>query len=623
MGPEAWFTVGTITLVILALISNRISVDVAMIGGLTLLMVGDFFFGYLRDQYVFSDFSRAISGFAHPALLMIASLFVVAAGLQETGGMEAVAQKLLGRPRSVAMAQVRLMAPVALMSGFMNNTPIVAMYLPIVNNWARKLRLSPSKLFMPLSFGAILGGKLTLIGSASNIVVMGLYLSYWRVPANTSWIEQLGVREMSETMQFWGIAAIGIPCTVAGLVLIVIASKWLLPERRPADAIGIDARRYQVEMLVKDDSPIVGKSIEEAGLRHLPGLYLVQIERDGTVLPAVSPDEKLKANDRLAFVGILESVVDLRKIRGLDPATDQVLKVAAAQPLRTLVEAVVSRNSPLVGQTVRTSRFRTIYNAAIIAVYRDGQSIHSKIGDITLQPGDTLLLDTHTGFVSAYRNSTDFYLVSTVEGSRPIRYERAWLSLAILGALVFMLTVVPIQPVAAAMLCAMAMVVTRCVSGTVARGAVNWQVLIVIASALGMGSALEDSGAAAAITVALRALCDGAGIASHPHAMLLVMFLLAAGFSQLITNNGAAVLMFPIVMATAKQLEVNPEPFVLSLMVAAGSSFMSPVAYQTNLMVYGPGGYRFMDYVRLGLPLTLLVAILSTFFAPLFFPFHP
>ena len=142
MGPEAWFTVGTIVLVILALISNRISVDVAMIGGLTLLMVGDFFFGHLRDQYIFSDFTRAISGFAHPALLMIASLFVVAAGLQETGGMEAVAQKLLGRPRSVAMAQMRLMAPVALMSGFMNNTPIVAMYLPIVNDWARKLRIS-------------------------------------------------------------------------------------------------------------------------------------------------------------------------------------------------------------------------------------------------------------------------------------------------------------------------------------------------------------------------------------------------------------------------------------------------------------------------------------------------
>jgi di/tricarboxylate transporter len=173
------------------------------------------------------------------------------------------------------------------------------------------------------------------------------------------------------------------------------------------------------------------------------------------------------------------------------------------------------------------------------------------------------------------------------------------------------------------MLCALAMVGTRCVTGTVARSAINWQVLIVIAAALGMGSALEDSGAAAAMTSLLMQVCEGAGIASNPHAMLGVMFLLAAGFSQLITNNGAAVLIFPIVMATAHRLGVSPMPFVLTLMIAAGSSFLSPVAYQTNLMVYGPGGYRFMDFVRLGLPLTLLVAILSTLIAPLVFPFYP
>ena len=623
MGPEGWFTVGTITLVILALISNRVSVDVAMIGGLTVLMVGDFLGGYFGAAPVWTDFSRSISGFAHPALLMIAALFVVAAGLQETGGMEAVAQKLLGRPKSVAAAQLRLMTPVAIMSGFMNNTPIVAMYLPIVNDWARKLRISPSKLFMPLSFAAILGGKITLIGTASNIVVMGLYINYWKVPANTAWLDTLGVSQLSETMQFWAIGAIGIPTTIAGVAMIAFASKWLLPERRPAEAVPLDARRYEVEMVVKPDSPIVGTSIEAAGLRHLPGLYLAQIERGGSTLPAVSPDEVLQADDRLAFVGILESVIDLRKIRGLEPATDQVEKVAAARPQRTLVEAVVSSNSPLSGKAVRKSRFRTVYNAAIIAVYRSGESIRAKIGDIVLQPGDTLLLDTHTGFVDAYRNSTDFYLVSKVEGSRPIRSERAWLSLGILGALVVMLTTVPVNPVAAAMLCALAMVGTRCVTGTVARGSINWQVLIVIAAALGMGSALEDSGAAAAMTNLLMRVCEGIGIASNPHAMLGVMFLLAAGFSQLITNNGAAVLIFPIVMATAQRLDVSPVPFVLTLMVAAGSSFLSPVAYQTNLMVYGPGGYRFMDFVRLGLPLTLLVAILSTIIAPLVFPFHP
>ncbi len=624
---EAWFTVGTIALIIAALVTNRIGADVAMVGGLTLLLVGDFVLGQLLDLGTILQIGPAIRGFAHPAVLMIAALFVVAAGLQETGGMEMIAQRVLGRPKTITGAQLRLMAPVAFMSAFMNNTPIVAMYLPIISDWARKLQISPSKLFMPLSFAAILGGKITYIGTASNITVMLLYLQYLR--SNPPWLGALGVTEPSPQTQFWGIACLGIPTTVAGIALILLLSRWLLPTRKPADIAMPEARKYQVEMIVRPESPIVGKTIEEAGLRHLTGLYVTQIERRGNVLPAVGPDERLQSGDRLGFVGVLESVVDLRKIRGLEPATDQVEKVAADRQQRTLVEAVVSRNSPLVGQTVRTSQFRTVYNAAIIAVYRDGQHINTKIGDITLQPGDTLLLDTHAGFVKAYRNSGDFYLVSRVEGTRPIRHERSWVALVILGALVFLLTATRTPPVTAALFCAMAMVVTRCVTGTVARSSINWQVLIVIGAALGLGEALTATGAASSISTYIMAACKGVGVSENPHAMLFVIFMLTAISCQLITNNGAAVLMFPIAMATARGLGaggaigVNPEPFVFCLMVAAGSSFMSPVAYQTNLMVYGPGGYRFLDYARLGAPLTLLLAIICTLVAPMFFPFRP
>ena len=623
MSVEAWFTVGTIVLVVAALVTNRVGADVAMVGGLTLLMAGDFVFEALLESPGVVEFTSAVKGFAHPAVLMIGALFVVAAGLQETGGMEAIAQRLLGRPKTIVGAQLRMMAPVSLMSAFMNNTPIVAMYLPIVSDWARKLRISPSKLFMPLSFSAIFGGRMTLIGTASNIVVMGLYLAYWNDDANRAWMTAQGASELSETMQFWGIAVLGIPTAIAGIALILLTSRWLLPERKPADPVTIDARRYQVEMLVKPGSPIVGKSIEQAGLRHLPGLYLTQIERDGEVLPAVSPEMVLQADDQLAFAGILESVVDLRKIKGLVPATDQVEKVTGDRRQRTLVEAVVSRNSPLVGRTVREAQFRTVYNAAIIAVYRAGHHIKAKIGDIVLQSGDTLLLDTHAGFVNAYRNSADFFLVSTVEGSRPIRFERAWLSLGILGALVVMLTATSIPPVVAAFFCAMAMVGTRCVTGTIARSAINWQVLLVIGAALGIGEALKQTGGARDIATGLLAVCSDLGLGNQPHAMLLVIFLITAGFSQLVTYTGAAVLMFPIAMATVQALGVSPEPFVFALMVAAGSNYLSPVAYQTNLMVYGPGGYRFTDYTRLGAPLTLMEAVITAIVAPIFFPFHP
>ena len=618
---EAWFTIVIIGLVIAALMTNRISVDVAMVGGLTLLMVGDFIFGEMLGRGGVLSVPDAIAGFAHQAIMMIGALFVVAAGLQETGGMQVIAQRLLGRPKTILGAQLRLMAPVALLSGFMNNTPIVAMYLPIVGDWAKKLRISPSKLFMPLSFAAILGGKLTYIGTASNIVVMGLFIRFLADPQEQQWLASLGITEPSSTVQFWGIAAIGVPTAVAGIVFIALTSKWLLPQRKPAEPITPDARKYEVEMIVKGDSAIVGKTIEAAGLRHLPGLFLTQIERAGTVLSAVSPDQRIEANDRLAFVGVLESVVDLRKIRGLVPATDQVQKLAIGSQPRMFVEAVVSHNSPLVGRTVRKSQFRGRYNAAIIAVHRNGEHINAKIGDIVLKPGDTLLLDTHAGFVDTYRNSDDFYLVSTVEDSRPVRHERAWVALGILAALIVMLTVTPISPVVAAFLCAMAMITTRCVTGTVARAAINWQVLIVIGCALGMGVALQKTGAADVIAHMILDLCAWIGVSQNPHAMLFAMFMLTAVFAQLITNYGAAVLMFPIMMATARDLGVRPEPFVFCLMAAAGSSFMSPVAYQTNLMVYGPGRYRFMDYVKLGAPLTLLVAVIACAVAPLFFPF--
>ena len=227
------------------------------------------------------------------------------------------------------------------MSAFMNNTPIVAMYLPIVGDWSRKLRLSASKLYMPLSYAATLGGKISLIGTSSNIVLMGLYVRAFSDPEHAAWLAEV-TEFPSSLKQFWGTAILGIPTTIAGLIVIVLLSRWLLPERRPGNPVVRDARKYEVEMVVQADAPIIGKSIEEAGLRQLPGLFLTRIEREGRTLHAVSPNERLQANDRLAFAGILESVVDLRKIRGLVPATDQVEKVTAHRALRRLVEAVVS-----------------------------------------------------------------------------------------------------------------------------------------------------------------------------------------------------------------------------------------------------------------------------------------
>jgi len=605
MGYDAWATLLTVVLVMVAMLSNRLAIEVSMAAGLFLLLL-----------LGVSSVEDAFRGVAHPAVLMIGSLFVVAAGLRETGAIQGFAERLLGRPTNVSVAQLRLMAPVALLSAFMNNTPVVAMYLSIVDGWARKIRISPSKLFIPLSFAAILGGRLTLIGSSSNIVAMGLYLQY--LDENRSPL-QAGVNEISSLKQFWGPAAVGLPLAIIGIVFILLFSRWLLPTRKPALEVGPDARKYTVQMEVQAGSPIVDKSIEEAGLRHLPGLFLIEIDRLGESMPAPSPYTSLRAGDVLSLAGILESVVDLRRIRGLVPATDQISKVHADDSQRMLVEAVVSHNSPLIGQTVQQSRFRTVYNAAVIAVHRNGEQIKAKIGNIALKAGDTLLLETHRGFVDAHHNSPNFYLVSGVEGSTPVRHERAWVAATLFGILVVCLGFTNVEPVVAAFGCALGMVVTGCLSRAEARTSVDWQVLVIIACALGIGGALTQTGAAAHLAAQILDLCSGLGFG--PHGMLFVIFMLCASLAQVITNNGSAAVMFPIAMVTAGGLGVSTEPFLFALIMGAGASFATPLSYQTNLMVYGPGGYRFSDFVLIGVPLTLLLGFVTTLVCPLVFPF--
>jgi di/tricarboxylate transporter len=290
---------------------------------------------------------------------------------------------------------------------------------------------------------------------------------------------------------------------------------------------------------------------------------------------------------------------------------------------------------------VRESQFRTRYNAAIIAVHRGGERLAGKIGDIVLQPGDTLLLSTHAGWVEAHRNSDHFYLVSGVEGAREVFHERSGLALGIMALLILLMTLptarlfgmlntrfgldLPangIAPVTAAFVCATLMVWTRCCTGTLARRSINWQVLLVIGAAIGVGRAMDASGAAQTIADAIFSATGGLG----PRGLLLVFSLLTAVLCQLVTNKGAAVLMFPIAMALAAEANggagVSPEPFVVTLMATAAGSYMTPVGFVTNLMVYGPGGYRFTDYLRLGVPLTLMVAVLCAVLAPMAFPFH-
>ena len=589
MSLEAWFVIAVVVSCFGLLASNRFSPDLILMAGLTLLLLT----GVITP-------GEALSGFSNEGMATVAVLYIVITGFRETGGIDWIVQSVLGAARSLPQAQLKLMLPVAALSAFLNNTPVVAIFIPAIDDWARRYRLSVSKLMLPLSYAAIAGGTCTLIGTSTNLVINGLLQS----------------KTGQAGFALFDLAWIGIPVTLATFVYILIAQRWLLPERRPAVSRFADAREYTVEMRVEPASPLVGKRVEQAGLRQLPGLFLVEIERAGKIVTAVGPDERLQAEDQLIFVGVVDSVVDLQRIKGLTPATNQLFKLDSQREDRCLTEAVISNSSPLVGKTVRQGRFRSIYNAAIIAIARNGEKLTGKIGDIKLRAGDTLLMVSRESFAEQQRNSKDFFLVSSLHDTRAVRHERAPVAVAILVGMVLIAALGWLSMLEAAMLAAGMMIVTRCTSGRIARRAIDWQVLVVIASSFGIAHALQSSGAASAVAWWLVSSAQ-----ASPVAALAVIFATTAALSALATNNAAAVIMFPIAFSTADNLAVSPLPFAIVLMLAASASFATPIGYQTNLMVYGPGGYRFSDYLRFGLPLTLLTGLVVILLAPRFWPF--
>jgi len=572
------------------LICTRLAPELVLFSGLVVLLAT----GVLTP-------AQALQGFANEGLMTIAMLYVVAAGIRETGGMEFLVRYLLGRPRSVIGAQARLMLPVSVMSAFMNNTPLVATFIPATLSWARRLRISPSKLLLPLSYAAVLGGTWTLIGTSTNLIINGFLLG----------TEKPG-------FALFELAWVGVPCTAVGFAYILWFGQRLLPERIPATETFSDPKEYTVEMTVAADGPLVGKTVEQAGLRHLEQLYLVEIERDQRIIAAVGPHERLRANDRLIFAGATDAVVELQRIKGLRPSLEHAFDLQKTYPERCLVEVVVAPHCPLINETIKQSRFRTVYGASVIAVARNGRRISGKPGSIRLQPADTLLLETRPSFVKRHRDSRSFLLISPIADSAPLRHERAGLAWMILAGVVLSVALGWLDMLVAALLGAMLTVLGGCCGVDSARRSIDTQVLLAIASAFALGKALEVSGAAALIA---QEFIGWAG--DHPWLLLACVYLLTSLLTEIVTNNAVALLMASIVLAAAETLGVRYEPFMIAVMMGASASFATPIGYQTNLMVYGVGGYRFQDYLRFGLPLNGLIGLLAVLLIPFIWPFTP
>lgn len=581
---EGWVVLGIIVVCLLLLAVTSISVDLILLGGLSVLFVS----GILPAR-------EALSGFSNEGMLTVAALYIVAAALRETGAISFVVQKVMGNAKTVRQAQFKMMSPVILMSAFLNNTPIVASFMPAVQRWCRTSRVPVSKMLIPLSYAAILGGTCTLIGTSTNLILNGLLIAE---PATRS----LGLFEP---------ALIGVPVAISGFLYLLIFGDKLLPVRGSSMETFQNTREYTIEMIIEKNSPLAGKTIEDAGLRNLPSLFLMEVQRNDFAIPAVQPHEKLEVDDRLIFTGIVDSIMDLQKIDGLSPATDQVFKLNSPRYERKIIEAVVSRSNPMVGQSIKRGKFRNRYDAAVIAVSRSGERIHEKIGDIELRSGDVLLLEAHPNFVSKFRNSNEFLLISSISDSTPTTNDKAWVAAIALVAMVLLASTGVLSMLQAALVASGFLLVTKCFRYSTALESMDWQVLLAIAASLGLGNALQYTGVAEYMAVNLMAFAG-----SNPMLALAITYVATWLLTELITNNAAAVFIFPFAFSMAQSIGVDFMPFAMVIMVATSSSFATPIGYQTNLMVYGPGGYKFTDFMRIGLPLNAIVAIVTLTLVP-------
>ncbi len=588
MSWEAWFTLVVLVFMIVALARERFPPSATILSAVIVLLAA----GVVSAE-------QAFSGFSNPAPITVAALYVLARAVEKTGALQPLVSATLGGGRDSRSSLIRLVAPTAAASAFLNNTPVVAMLVPQVRDWAERRGQSPSRYLMPLSFAAILGGMVTVIGTSTNLVVSGLLEAAGQPP-----------------LAMFEISRLGLPVAIAGCALLVLLAPVLLPDRRPARReLEENVREFVVSMVVEPDGPLNGKEVAASGLRHLQGVYLIEIERQGQLIAPVPPTTTLRSTDRLTFVGKANLVVDLQSTRGLAFAEQH--HVGALDTTRhTFFEAVVGAASPLIGGTLRDAEFRGRYQAAVVAIHRAGHRVQAKLGDVRLRVGDTLLMLGDPDFRDRWRDRNDFLLVSRLGAAPPTTTSSAWIVGLIAVVIVVGASLGALPILHLSLLGAIALVGLGVLTPGEARRAVDLDVILVIAGAFGLGAAMATSGLADRLA---GTLIGGLGFLGSA-GVLAGVVLATVALLGFITNNAAAVLMFPIAMSTAAGLGLDQRAFAIAIAITASASFLTPMAYQTNLMVYGPGGYRFGDYARLGAPLTALVITTILITIPLFWP---
>ncbi len=592
LGPDAWITVAVVVGLVGALMADLGRPDLVLLSGLSVLLVS----GVVPP-------AEAFAGFSNPAVLTVGALYVVAEGVQQTSALSRLDRVLFPDTTRLGPVLARFMVPTSVLSGLLNNTPIVAMLTPRLQEWADAQDIPASKLMIPLSYAAITGGMMTLVGTSTNLIVAGLMEA-----------------EGYDPLSLFDVTWVGVPAALVVIAYFVLGGHRLLPDRgTSAPAAERRLGQNMFEVTVTAPSPIVGQTVAEAGLRDLGDAYLTHVRRGTEVLQG-RPDRTLEQGDILAFNGSLAARERLLGRRGLTrtlPRLDGAHGAPARYETLPLYEAVIAESSNLVGTTLGEANFREQYQGVVLGIQRQDEPVTSPVGTTELQAGDLLIVEAPGDFEERWSSGSreEFYLVAPRDGrarqggapehddEETDRSGRAPIALGLTGTMVLAAATGLAPIVTAAFLAALLMILAGCIRPAEAQRALNVQVLVVIAAALGIGKAIETTGLATAAAQGVLAVAEPFG----PVVVLVALYLLTNLLTEIITNNAAAVLMLPVAMAAASSLGAPPVAFGVLVAVAASASFLTPIGYQTNLMVMAPGGYRFSDYARVGWPVTLLV----------------
>ncbi len=589
LGLDAWITLALIIILFASMMFTKLPAEFAFLGIMFFFLV----FGIL-------DANEALSGFSSSSVVVVGILFVVIAGLVHSGVIHWMVKQLLGTPSSYSKALIRLMLPVAVLSSVLSNTTVVALFIKVVKIWAKKLNIAPSKLLIPLSYASCFGGICTLIGTPPNLIISGL----------------LTESDPSISLNIFSTTIPGLFCLAVGIGVMLTMHRLLPVRKSPSDALG-ETSEYTVEFLVPTDCQYVGQTVSEAGIKDFAGGRLIEIVRfDKEVISPVPSDEFIMGGDRLVFAGQIDSILDLRKSHGLTAATQHVFSLDDSERNRQLYTATVKHGGALIGKTMESIDFEERNNTVLIAIVREGDRINANPRSVKMEFGDTLLLECpSTQSEKAFKQAVDKDLRFFDSEDIPHIGKKTIVSASIMIAMILLSTFNVLPLMQSCFLAAFAMVVTRCCTSRQAWNAISWDVLMIFAGSVCIGTAIDKTGIASALADSILHACG-----TNPVIALTCICLVATFITEFISNTAAAAIFFPIAYQTAVTLHANPVTFCIALMIAVSSSFATPIGSPTHMMVYGEGGYRFTDFTKIGLVMNIVILIANIFIVTMVFP---